>query len=62
MEEPHPNYSAMTVNEIIAEAFPVSVELGLLALMWALIIGITALVIMKLALLNRGVRRHRYSI
>jgi len=31
-----------TVNEIIAEAFPVSLELGLLSLAWALIIGITA--------------------
>lgn len=31
-----------TVNEIIAEALPVSVELGLLALMWALVIGITS--------------------
>ena len=31
-----------TVNEIIGEAFPVSVELGLLALVWALIIGIGA--------------------
>ena len=31
-----------TVNEIIAEAFPVSLELGLLSLFWALVIGITA--------------------
>jgi oligopeptide transport system permease protein len=31
-----------TVNEIIAEAFPVSVELGLLSLAWALCIGIGA--------------------
>lgn len=31
-----------TVNEIIAEALPVSLELGLLALSWAVLIGITA--------------------
>jgi len=31
-----------TVNEIIAESLPVSVELGLIALVWALLIGITA--------------------
>jgi oligopeptide transport system permease protein len=31
-----------TVNEIIAEALPVSVELGLLSLTWAVLIGITA--------------------
>lgn len=31
-----------TVNEIIAEAFPVSIELGLISLCWALLIGITA--------------------
>ncbi len=31
-----------TVNEIIAESLPVSVELGLISLVWALIIGITA--------------------
>ena len=31
-----------TVNEIIQEALPVSVELGLLALTWAVVIGIAA--------------------
>lgn len=31
-----------TVNEIIAEALPVSLELGLLSLAWALIIGVSA--------------------
>jgi len=31
-----------TVNEIIAEALPVSVELGLLSIIWALLIGIGA--------------------
>lgn len=31
-----------TVNEIIADSFPVSMELGLTALFWALIIGVTA--------------------
>ena len=31
-----------TVNEIIAEAFPVSLELGLISLCWALLIGILA--------------------
>jgi oligopeptide transport system permease protein len=31
-----------TVNEIIAESFPVSLELGLTALVWAVLIGITA--------------------
>jgi oligopeptide transport system permease protein len=31
-----------TVNEIIAESLPVSAELGLIALVWALIIGILA--------------------
>ncbi len=31
-----------TVNEIIAESLPVSVELGLLALFWAVLIGISA--------------------
>ncbi|NDD04983.1 MAG: ABC transporter, partial [Proteobacteria bacterium] len=31
-----------TVNEIIAEALPVSLELGLLSLTWALMIGICA--------------------
>lgn len=31
-----------TVNEIIAEALPVSMELGLLSLFWALLIGISA--------------------
>lgn len=31
-----------TVNEIIAQSFPVSLELGLTALLWAVLIGITA--------------------
>lgn len=31
-----------TVNEIISESFPISMELGMLSLIWALIIGITA--------------------
>ncbi len=31
-----------TVNEIIAEALPVSVELGLISLMWAVLIGVVA--------------------
>lgn len=31
-----------TVNEIIAEALPVSLELGLLSLTWAILIGVTA--------------------
>lgn len=31
-----------TVNEIIAESFPVSLELGLISLAWALIIGVLA--------------------
>lgn len=31
-----------TVNEIIAESLPVSIELGLLALFWAVLIGISA--------------------
>ncbi len=31
-----------TVNEIIGQAFPVSMELGLTALFWALLIGVTA--------------------
>ncbi|MBM4303523.1 MAG: ABC transporter permease subunit [Deltaproteobacteria bacterium] len=35
-------HSNRTVNEIIAEALPVSMELGLIALCWALLIGITA--------------------
>lgn len=35
-------YANRTVNEIIYEAFPVSVELGLLSLAWALVIGIGA--------------------
>lgn len=35
-------HSNRTVNEIIAEAFPVSMELGLISLCWALLIGITA--------------------
>lgn len=35
-------HSNMTVNEIIGEAFPVSLELGLLALFWAVAIGMTS--------------------
>ena len=35
-------HSNRTVNEIIAEALPVSMELGLISLCWALLIGITA--------------------
>lgn len=35
-------HSNRTVNEIIAEAFPVSMELGLISLFWALLIGISA--------------------
>ncbi len=35
-------HSNRTVNEIISEAFPVSLELGLISLVWALLIGITA--------------------
>lgn len=35
-------HSNMTVNEIIADAFPVSLELGLLALFWAVLIGMTS--------------------
>jgi oligopeptide transport system permease protein len=35
----HPN---RTVNEIIAEAFPVSIELGLLSMFWAILIGVTS--------------------
>jgi len=31
-----------SVNEIVAEFFPVSMELGLISLVWALIIGVTA--------------------
>ena len=31
-----------TVNEIISKALPVSIELGLLSLTWALLIGVTA--------------------
>lgn len=31
-----------TVNDIIAQSFPVSVQLGLVALIWALVVGITA--------------------
>ncbi len=31
-----------TVNEIIGDAFPVSLELGLISLVWALLIGVTA--------------------
>jgi oligopeptide transport system permease protein len=31
-----------TVNEIIAEALPVSIELGLISLVWALLIGVLA--------------------
>jgi len=35
-------YANRTVNEIIGEALPVSVELGVISLIWALLIGITA--------------------
>lgn len=35
-------HSNRTVNEIISEALPVSMELGLISLCWALLIGITA--------------------
>lgn len=35
-------YANRTVNEIIAEAFPVSLELAVWSLMWALLIGVTA--------------------
>ena len=35
-------YGNRTVNEIIAESLPVSIELGLISLCWALLIGITA--------------------
>ncbi|MFM8316601.1 MAG: ABC transporter permease [Deltaproteobacteria bacterium] len=35
-------HSNRTVNEIIAEALPVSMELGLISLFWALLIGISA--------------------
>jgi oligopeptide transport system permease protein len=35
-------YPNRTVNELIANAFPVSLELGLLALLFALIVGLTA--------------------
>jgi oligopeptide transport system permease protein len=35
-------HSNLTVNEIIAEALPVSFELGMLSLFWALLIGVFA--------------------
>jgi oligopeptide transport system permease protein len=35
-------YANRTVNEIIAEALPVSLELGLISLAWALLIGVLA--------------------
>lgn len=35
-------YANRTVNEIIFDAFPVSVELGLISLVWAVLIGVTA--------------------
>ncbi len=35
-------YANRTVNEIIAESLPVSAELGLISLVWALLIGVTA--------------------
>ncbi len=35
-------YANRTVNELIAQAFPVSIELGLLSLGWALVIGLLA--------------------
>ncbi len=35
-------YANRTVNEIIAESLPVSAELGMISLVWALLIGITA--------------------
>lgn len=35
-------HSNRTVNEIIADALPISLELGLISLFWALLIGITA--------------------
>jgi oligopeptide transport system permease protein len=35
-------YANRTVNEIIAESLPVSLELGCISLVWALLIGITA--------------------
>ena len=35
-------YPGRTVNEFIASGFPVSLQLGLLALSWALLIGLTA--------------------
>lgn len=39
---PSYKYANRTVNEIIAESLPVSAELGLISLVWALLIGITA--------------------
>jgi oligopeptide transport system permease protein len=41
-------YPNRTVNEIVAEAFPVSAELGLLALLFALALGVTAGVVAAL--------------
>jgi oligopeptide transport system permease protein len=35
-------YANRTVNEIIAESLPVSIELGFISLFWALLIGVTA--------------------
>jgi len=35
-------YANRTVNELIGESFPVSIELGMLSLAWALVIGILA--------------------
>lgn len=35
-------YANRTVNELIAESLPVSLELGLISLAWALLIGLTA--------------------
>lgn len=35
-------YANRTVNEIILDAFPVSLELGLISLFWAVVIGVTA--------------------
>ena len=39
---PSYKYANRTVNEIIAESLPVSAELGLISLVWALLIGISA--------------------
>lgn len=35
-------YANRTVNELIAQSFPVSLELGLISLVWALLIGLIA--------------------